>query len=666
MKGRWIAAIGIVLILIGATVVWVMVRSTAEYGFEEVDAYLDLTDAQKDFLEEHNFVVVDGSGLRKDTFLGAYEDLNEEHVPIIVTTDCMLHQYHVFFDTSLKNIEEEELYPLSLDMSLGLMYEAEEMYQAITDPWLKPLAERVVAYFTVPVRLTGIELVTPAHVEPIVSAELALIEDHAGFSVSPVFADLNASDPPHYEDYSQYVPRGHYTDSENLKLYFKMMMWYGRQAFYNYSLEETAMAVLAARTVYTSDYNEVDCKDAWERIYGVTEVFVGESDDLMPGEYVPEIREVFGGFGTDYAVVADHALLEEFRLRVGDMRSPSIRSTLLGEGEDVAQVTKGLRIMGQRWIPDSYMFTNLVHDEVDGRHFPKGLDVLAVLDCERADELLADEKKTYPDLDPQIDMLSGEFDQFTTEDWTENLYMGWMDTLTYLHPDFSASKYPDFMQDRAWRTQKVNTHLGSWTELRHDTILYAKQSYTAKEGAEPGKKPDERGYVEPIEGFYPRMIELVQDTQDRLDALGVLSPARVEEFDGLLDLLDRLDDMVDRELSGKDLTDGDIEWLRGFGNRLAAITGTVDSDDQKTLLVADVHTDTNSNRVLEEGVGYVDFLVVKVKDSDGNWRYCTGPVFSYYEFTQPMSDRLTDEAWTDMLKAGQAPERPEWTDEFLR
>ena len=53
-----------------------------------------------------------------------------------------------------------------------------------------------------------------------VTRELALIEKHAGFAPSPIFI--------YDEDYSQYVPRGHYTRSETLKRYFKAMLWYGR------------------------------------------------------------------------------------------------------------------------------------------------------------------------------------------------------------------------------------------------------------------------------------------------------------------------------------------------------------------------------------------------------------------------------------------------------
>jgi len=42
-----------------------------------------------------------------------------------------------------------------------------------------------------------------------------------------------------------------------------------------------------------------------------------------------------------------------------------------------------------------------------------------------------------------------------------------------------------------------------------------------------------------------------------------------------------------------------------------------------------------------------------------------GGVFSYYEFPWPMSDRLTDETWREMLSTGHTPPRPQWTGSFI-
>ena len=85
--------------------------------------------------------------------------------------------------------------------------------------------------------------------------------------------------------------------------------------------------------------------------------------------------------------------------------------------------------------------------------------------------------------------------------------------------------------------------------------------------------------------------------------------------------------------------------------------------DEKMSLVADVHTDLNIGQVLEEAVGCQFNIYVIVEDHKGR-RLCRGGVFSYYEFKQPLSERLTDEQWQHMLEQGEGPPLPQWTSTF--
>lgn len=62
----------------------------------------------------------------------------------------------------------------------------------------------------------------------------------------------------------------------------------------------------------------------------------------------------------------------------------------------------------------------------------------------------------------------------------------------------------------------------------------------------------------------------------------------------------------------------------------------------------------------KEGAGYVDVLVAACPWHDGTVFLAAGPVFSYYEFRQPMNDRLTDEAWRELLDSPQRLPRPAW------
>ncbi|MGL1562999.1 DUF3160 domain-containing protein, partial [Vibrio parahaemolyticus] len=49
----------------------------------------------------------------------------------------------------------------------------------------------------------------------------------------------------------------------------------------------------------------------------------------------------------------------------------------------------------------------------------------------------------------------------------------------------------------------------SWAQLRHDTILYAKQSYTmTKERSAVNRPRPVQGYVEPVPEFYARLLTL--------------------------------------------------------------------------------------------------------------------------------------------------------------
>ena len=59
-------------------------------------------------------------------------------------------------------------------------------------------------------------------------AELKLINAHQTTAVSPLMSMGAQPDELESlkEDYTQYIPRGHYTSSDELKSYFKAMMWY--------------------------------------------------------------------------------------------------------------------------------------------------------------------------------------------------------------------------------------------------------------------------------------------------------------------------------------------------------------------------------------------------------------------------------------------------------
>jgi len=125
-------------------------------------------------------------------------------------------------------------------------------------------------------------------------------------------------------------------------------------------------------------------------------------------------------------------------------------------------------------------------------------------------------------------------------------------------------------------------------------------------------------------------------------------------------ILNRLIEISNKELTNQPLSTDDYQYIRGFAKKLEGAVVGVEEKGLKTTLIADVHTCSFEGLVIEEAVGNVDLIIVACPSTDGSIFLASGPVLSYYEFKHPMSDRLIDEAWCDLLASPDKPERPRW------
>jgi hypothetical protein len=683
----------------------------ANYG--DVVSKIPLEADAESLLAEQGFVVIANPfNPQEEDIIRPYAILKEREVPVFITSDSLLHLYHIQFDETLRRIEEREFYDAIWQVSDHLLQQSLAVYGS-ADGEAKEAARRNAAFFAVGLSLLAPQpeqivpeedgwayeethfsreeadryrFSVPAAVRKEVEAELALIEGHEGFATSPLF---------HYdEDYSQYVPRGHYTRSEKLKNYFRAMMWYGRMSFLLkggtpdslVSAEDAQIQTTGAAQITAAIAADPTTQERWNRIYTVTAFYVGFSDDLGFSEYLEAMQEVFGGAFDPASVSGDE--VAALKAELAAYRSPQIYGgtgncqippPYSPEQADLClESTKGFRLMGQRFIPDSYMFSRLVGPYtgmytgtgqpftlVGGiRGFPMGLDVMALLGSDRAGAILNETgNDDYSLYDARYAELEAEFANFTVAEWNQNLYWSWLYSLKPLLADY-GSGYPTFMQGEAWQAKQLNCALASWTELRHDTILYAKQSYTMEATAMPPEERPVVGYVEPVPEFYHRLLALTRMTNAGLGEMDVLDETSRARLVRLEAVLERLEDVSIRELENEALSEEDYAFIRDFGDELEGVIEDVDDTAKKTTIVADVHTDANSRMVLEEGVGYVDMIVVAYRLPDGRILCGAGPVMTYNEFLQPMAERLTDEQWRTMLETS-PPSRPAWTASFV-
>ena len=622
-------------------------------NYQQILSKFPLNNSQKEFLRNNGFIAI--SIPFYDDFAEMYKAIAESGLPVFITSDSILHVYHSLFEDILMTLEEEHFIPWMKKMTLSLVERADEVFKGIPqeESELKNAAKMVVCYLSIPAKILNDDFQVPSYTSEIVTKELNLIENHEKMTESPLFG--------YEEDYTQYKPRGHYTENKEFEKYFKAMMWFGRMYFKVKSKEQTLAALILVKMLNEAKINldntEIRVKELWEKIYLTTSFIVGFSDDLTIYDYEEIISQVYG---EEFSLLDlnDKEKLEEVQDKLMKRNKSKIISSPIYPSQKEEVI--GLRFMGQRFIPDSYIFQQLVFDNVQRRLMPKGLDVATVLGSKRAEEHLKIDIEIYPKYEEQLEKLKQEFSQLTVENWTQNLYWGWLYSLKATIKNFTQG-FPTFMQTEAWKDEKLNTFLGSWAELRHDTILYAKQSYTLKTSL---PEYADVGYVEPIPELYHRLYHLCQMTINGLDGMDMLNEIYKEKLSNFSQLLDKLKEISIKELNGEELTKEEIHFILNIGHKLEEVTSGLRKRTVKSILIADVHTDPNTMKVLEVGCGFIDYIVVIVKLPNEQLYAMVGPIFTYYEFTWPVNQRLTDEEWRNILTAGRAPDRLEWIKKY--
>ena len=640
----------------------------------------ELSDAEKQVLARQSFVAVglppEGTAWK---FWQVYEDARYRGLPVLITTDSLLNAYHGLFDTLLQRMEEAALFDQAAAMTESLYSHTYDQWTAATDPTVKAEAYLNLIYFAV-----GGALLDPAHISPQlqeqVEAELALIEAAAGPAESPNLG--------YTEDYSQYKPRGHYTRSERLENYFKAMMWYGHTGFFinprspDVTMDEAES--LTRRAILISSALVGEAREAWTAIYEPTSFLVGRVDDLSLSDMEQVLSQVFGTAQPEPDDLADAGKIAGVREALNLLPAPKIQSAAVpdlgsesGETASREETERSFRVMGQRFIPDSYAFQQLVWAYVgtadNKRTVPLGLDVMTVLGSDQAYALETEvyEQDEYADWGSQVAKVKGEFLERSPDLWPVGLYTGWLDSLREVMRQ-PAEGAPLFMRSQVWARKSLNTALGSWTELRHDTILYAKQSVAAE--GEGGEAPLSPGYVEPYPAFYSKIAELAGTMQAGLGAVDLLDADSTQKLEQMVWIAETLAAISEKELAGEQLTGEEIALVESYGSELEYLEQFGTTADGLTLspgaerspLVADVHSDYVSSpaQALEEATGYPLFLYAAFV-VDGQLQLFVGASYSYYEFTVPVDQRLSDEEWTQQLDSGAAPERPAWTDEWI-
>lgn len=617
--------------------------------------YPEFSDEEIGLIEKNGFVVLPTN---QQQLFHIYENNDYLGIPSFITVDLVLQLYHLYFDMTLRTIEQEYLYPKLYVLLDQLIAEHKRLLLQTKDKDLIEAINFNLAYLGVSqylIKENGVELY--GSMKDIAKKEIDLCNGASSWTDSPLFGRKY--------DYSQYIPRGHYTRTEELKRFFKSMMWLGNAGIVLDKKQNILSTVILTHLLYNKSYKNIPLIKYWQDIYEPTVFYVGLSDDTGPEEIKKGIDEVFPNITN----IEDYSDIRKLELLVKKLPSEKIS----GHGSWGAQ-KKQFRFMGQRFVPDSHIFDRLTTEE---RKMPTSLDIMAGFGNKLAYKLMLNDYKdswtkfpAYPDT---LNQIIKDNNQISEEEWTHNLYYYWLYNLKSLYEIKNTQNLPFFMKTEGWQYKTLNTALASWAELRHNTILFVKQSVAAECGGDGEEEnvwiPEPpKGYVEPNLEFYNRMSSLMQFTVEELKKRDMLD-RRVENIGNeFIDMLDFLSTITQKELNKEIITPDEYAQIQRLGSLVDNLTLRVLTDnysewwqvegpDKNMPVIADVHTADFD--ALEVGVGTAHEIYVVV-EIDGRLKLTRGAVFSFYEFAHPANDRLTDEKWQEMLNTGGAPRQPDW------
>ncbi len=655
-------------------------------GFlDKITATFELTGAELDRIDETGFMVSERT--QWSTFGWAYEHIYVAELPVLITTDSVLHALHRSFDEILKAAEEDVIHP-RLEELLKRTHDG--LGQLEIPAGLDDAAADVDLFLTM-----ARSLLAGAQVGSLAGgdlddtvAELLAATDERRMAAVDIFGT------PRKVDFSQFEPRGHYEDSELLQRYFRSMMWLARIDFrlreydpYAGTFEWRPRQIRGSYLLHAA-VEQGKGYATWSEISELIGTLVGPPDAMT--------LEDWGALAKDAKVDGPQAVSGDLAKlqgaieagRYGTQRINSHWLTTNPMSSEVTPLPLSFTFMGQRFVVDSYVFSNVVYDRIVHeetkvpRALPKPLDAMFVLGANDALPLLEDELNDY-NYASNLHALRYLVDDYGPDFWGESVYNLWLSAIRGLNtlPDGNV---PAAMKTDAWGHKALHTQLASWAELRHDTLLYAKQSYTGGVGCE---YPD--GYVEPYPTTYAALATIANRMSEQLSALpwqNQWTGDRVVEWaDTFASTMAHLESMAHKELAEEPFDEVELNlvktWLKQPEEMFCggpSFTGIYPKlffnemhAEEADRIVADVHTNPNDQgamappRVLHVGTGDVNLMVLTRNSCEGSRAYA-GPVSSYYEIEELGLDRLTDAEWDQRQTSGDpSATRPAWTSSFL-
>jgi hypothetical protein len=555
---------------------------------------------------------------------------------------------------------------MRIDARWGLEGERKKEYERLTAPAIERIPE------TLPEVIEDMPDPVAEKVGGWVNAMIA----HKGVGT----LEVPSYKKPFKIDFSQFKVRGTYAENDK-GAYFLAMNWYGMVPLpFDGSLDTFQKAMRDTSAGKTSAI------DLWRRIDSTVGAFMGSPVDPAPNHLIdladddPKALSKFDG----------DAVADTLREMVGPTAIRDANSASPSTTRRKIKVT----FMPKRKGLDSEFFSRLTHPTVEMRPLASALDVFAVFGIDAAFEhaLASAKGEEYRDeYEKTLEALRKKHGGSTGEAFaTTDIYHSWMAVLVTLadQSDIPEDAVVDFARTDAWADRELNSALAGFAQLKHSAVLYAAQDFAAEcAGARPTYvlveqpvRPQPRGFVDPQPAFFAELAALAGGVYEHMNDGKPPASASFGYGTGVLNaktFAETLAQLSEKQVSGRELTPDEYNWIRVVGGRLETISlnhnpksqtisGSGDARAERGVALAtDIQTNGVRALALQVAIGRLMDMYVAVPNDPGR-RMTQGGIYSFYEFTREMSKRLTDAEWNELIESGDVRQRPAWRGSFVQ
>ena len=629
-------------------------------------------------INEQGFAVINNPWASDSfDFYSVYRKLKEKQIPTFISSDFLLYYQQNIMKKAFKDIEENIFYDNLWDISKELYLRSKTRYETrlasignINDPLLEG-ARLETIFFAVSLELlkpltaqvapVGVQVSedrfsvaeannfffsVPSNLKEDVESELKLIREAKSVVKSPTLL--------YTRDYKDFIIPEDYRSHAKLNNFFLASKWLNSVFPLYYQGEDCSECLLdredwrinfIASLLISDDFSSLpQIKNRWARIYKVISFFEGLKDDL---DYINYRDSLIAAFSQDYEIESifqgdDEEIDKKLKAVVTEIEKYKFLE--IQGGPSVKELKNktgiGLKVLTDYFSPDGYLLSRLVSPSV-GAYLGTGseynhtacgssqtlkrcnasaYDIINLIHpLGNYDYFL--ENSNYSNYQNEATKLSQEI-KIGIENKTTNYWSFLSLAQDYLN--FDKKLMPIFSQTDSWEKKDFNTIAASWGNYYLPFDKFNINQSVSSKGLDDFSRWSENSYIEPNLALVNELVSVNKMVLSMFSALRIEVEAKqvVKEISASTDNLEKIREIIIKEIAGEKLSDTDFEFISDFTSLLEILEPTKDKSFS-------FYPDSFSQS-LKGDLSNLKLMVV-VNQRDGEKFFSLGPVWNYQE-----------------------------------